>query len=76
MVVSIKYTDGDARSYKAVELHTRTDHHTFDSGDFPTDWFGNSHSETMSKDEWYKFVWETIQSVDDDTMLTVVDCHI
>jgi hypothetical protein len=40
MVVSIKYTDGDARSYKAVELHTRTDHHTFDSGDFPTDWFG------------------------------------
>ena len=40
MVASIKYTDGDARSYKAVELHTRTDHHTFDSGDFPTDWFG------------------------------------
>jgi hypothetical protein len=39
-------------------------------------WFGNSHSETMSKDEWYKFVWEIIQSVDDDTMLTVVDCHI
>jgi hypothetical protein len=39
-------------------------------------WFGNSHSDTMSKEDWYKFVWETIQSVDDDTMLTVVDCHI
>ncbi len=39
-------------------------------------WWATIHDETMTKEDWYKFVWETIQSVDDDTMLTVVDCHI
>lgn len=38
-------------------------------------WWGMSSNE-MSQDEWNKKFWELIQSIPDDTKLTLVDCHI
>lgn len=38
-------------------------------------WWGMSSNE-MSQDEWNEKFWELIQSVPDDTKLTLVDCHI
>lgn len=38
-------------------------------------WWGMSTNE-VSQDEWNKQFWEMIQSLPDDTELTVVDCHI
>jgi hypothetical protein len=38
-------------------------------------WFGIS-SNDMDQDEWNKKYWELIQSVPDDVILTLVDCHI
>lgn len=33
-------------------------------------------SNEMTENDWYDKVWETIQSVADETVITVVDCHI
>lgn len=38
-------------------------------------WWGMSSNE-MLQDDWNKKFWELIQSVPDDTKLTLVDCHI
>jgi hypothetical protein len=38
-------------------------------------WWGMS-SDEMSQDEWNQKYWELIQSVPDDEILTLVDCHI
>lgn len=38
-------------------------------------WWGMGSNE-MSQDEWNEKFWELIQSVPDDTKLTLVDCHI
>ena len=38
-------------------------------------WWGMGSNE-MSQDEWNEKFWELVQSVSDDTKLTLVDCHI
>ena len=38
-------------------------------------WFGMSHDE-MTQDQWNKQFWEMINSLDPETTLTLVDCHI
>lgn len=38
-------------------------------------WWGISTDE-ITQDEWNKKYWEMIQSIPDDTILTLVDCHI
>lgn len=38
-------------------------------------WFGLS-SDDMSQDDWHNIWWKIVGDLDDDTMLTVVDCHI
>lgn len=38
-------------------------------------WFGTS-SDNMTQDEWNDEFWKLLDSLDDDTLLTLVDCHI
>ena len=38
-------------------------------------WWGMSNDE-MSQDEWNKKFWEMINSLDPETELTLLDCHI
>ena len=38
-------------------------------------WFGMSHNE-VSEDEWLAKFNQMIDELPDDTLLTVVDCHI
>lgn len=38
-------------------------------------WFGCSSNE-MSQDDWNKQFWDMINSLDPDTQITIVDCHI
>lgn len=38
-------------------------------------WFGMS-SDEMSEDEWNQKVWEMINGLSDDTLISIYDCHI
>lgn len=38
-------------------------------------WFGFS-DDTVSTTEWYEKVWEKLLELPDDTLVTIVDCHI
>ena len=38
-------------------------------------WFGMSNDK-MTQDEWNKQFWEMIKSLDLETQLTLLDCHI
>ncbi len=38
-------------------------------------WFGMS-SDNMTQEEWNDEFWKLLESLDDDTLLTLVDCHI
>lgn len=38
-------------------------------------WFG-VFDDVMSEDEWDRRYWELLESLPDDTLLTIVDCHI
>lgn len=38
-------------------------------------WFGCSHDE-MTQDQWNEQFWTMIKELDDNTLLTLIDCHI
>ena len=38
-------------------------------------WFG-AHTDDVNQDDWAKAQWELIESLPDDTLITMVDCHI
>lgn len=38
-------------------------------------WFGMSHGE-MTQEQWNKEYWEMLNSLDPETVITLVDCHI
>lgn len=61
-----------ARARKVSAFAVVKDGEWFERGSMG--WWGVVHNES-DVDEWNAKVWEMIQSLDDDTLLTIVDCH-